>query len=225
MSFGAAKSLLDFPNWQFFSIALPYLHGGFTDEPLAVFEYELQASVKFCHHKFPRPIFRGMEAPNGDPAWNFVLWAVEADVWPRLENFLLSVVTTHTPTQAVYRIGAQNLLIADPLTPLAYMPSVPIVSFGVDSNRGMMAIDPASTEGAQLPLARLFKPRGQTRRFANLLLGHHDPVAANEILSPPRFPPVEPVVLRTTDLESQAPEKRAEYMQLIQRYRQELGRS
>ena len=228
MRFGAAHRLSEFPNFKFFSPALPYLHGGFTDEPLLVFMSELGREVKFLHRRFRRPLFCGMEAPAGDPAWNYVLWAVAIDVWRALDNFLLSVVTTHTPSHAVYRLGVQDVVIADPLEAeqllLSGQPTpFSVAVFGVDSNRGVMALDVPPTL-LSMPIARRHKPQGRTKRFANALFGMEDPLLANAILAEARepMPPAEPVVLRTKDFEALPPEKQAEYLALIQRYRKEI---
>lgn len=132
-------------RFAFFTPAIPYLWGRFSDQLLFHF-LELQGCrVDFFHMKFSRPLFQGMDAPNGDQDWNHVLWAVEQHFWKPFEDHILASVCTDSPQQIVIRYGAQDLLINDPLAVerqiiVTTACQVPVTVFGVRSNRGTVAI-------------------------------------------------------------------------------------
>jgi hypothetical protein len=185
--FGRAERLSDFAEeYQFFTPALLYLHGRFSDEPFAQFIDEYAPCLQLMHRQFQRPVFRGLTTPDGDEAWNHVLWAVEKPVWEELENFLLSVVMMDSPFNWVARVGAQDLTILDPLAAdrSAIIPNnlalIDIVALGVDGNKICVAMDPGTNPLMDPPKIKYHAPQPETVAFGNALFAGQNPLEARE---------------------------------------------
>lgn len=130
---------------RFFTPALPYLFGRFTDAVLADFLGQYKKPCPIAHRHFARPVFHGMTAPDGDGEWNHVLWCVEAEAYPALEAHLLSAVTVDHAHQTLYRIGAQDVTIPDPLALDRGSPAphaLDVVVFGVDASAAAYSVRP-----------------------------------------------------------------------------------
>src|SRR4051812_19370615 len=116
MEFGAAGSLAPFVvQYQFFTPALLYVYGRFNDRPIFDFAAQYAGSFRVYHRLFDHEIFRGMETPDGDPAWNRALWAIERSAWPAFEQWMLSITFSDAATRTVIRVGSQDVSAADPL--------------------------------------------------------------------------------------------------------------
>jgi len=181
---GAATRLADLAEeYAFFTPAVLYLHGGFTDAPLADL-LAARPAVRFFFRKFARPLFRGLKAPsNGNPDWNFALWAVERAHWPAVADWLVSLTFTYAQTREVAGVGQQELTIADPLAADrmgVYAPPPPVVvgAFGVNGSRGVAYL--AAGDGTVLRPPRLAfgPPSAEMAAFGKALYGGDDPVAA-----------------------------------------------
>lgn len=180
MEFGTADRLgLFVPQYQFFSIALPYLYGGFHDGLLAQFMSEYPQPVPFMHHRFHKPLFAGMEAAGSDGEWNHVLWALPREIWIAFEMFVVSLVLWQDLGErtGVIRYGAQDLEIVDPLYAdkgrAAFpVPMLPIVVLGVNGSRCCMATQkPANLDA--LPQARAFPPQDGAVKMAQAIHACH----------------------------------------------------
>lgn len=138
---GKAESLaalLD--EYVFFTPASMYLHGRFFDGPLIDMMWEVQRDIPLYHYKFNRQLFYGLEAKDGDPAWNYVLWAVRPDDFDAVRKFILSVTLSWANEKRIICYGEQAFRVLDPLVvakPLigTEMPTIPISAFGVNGNR------------------------------------------------------------------------------------------
>ena len=188
MRFGASEGLFAFKDqYKFFSPALLYVFGRFDDGPIMQFLIEGDPDLRIMFYRFARPIFKGLTTPDGDANWNFVLWGMDAKIWPAFENFLLSFVVTDTEHQCVFNIGAQDITIADPLTmdkqvilqPM--FPSIDIVMFGVDSNKYAVAMEPRD-DFMIPPCVKFHPPQPGTAAFAQALFSGVAPAAAREQL-------------------------------------------
>jgi len=193
MTFGRAERLGVFEQYRFFTPALLYLHGRLTDAHLLDFLRDVAGSCRLMFHKFDRPIFRGLQTPDGDKDWNHGLWAVEADAYPHLESFLLSLTLVDQRAKRVYRAGAQDVLVADPLhvdrrpALSAACPLLPIVAFGVNaSHRRVSLYWDDKAPAASLPILRYNPPDPDMVAFAkdvlveenlDAALGTPDPMA------------------------------------------------
>ena len=77
LNVGFAESLAAMTDYQFFTPAVLYLHGAFTDGPLIDFMFNEQRDIRLHYHVSRTKIFNGLEAPsNGNVLWNHALWAV-----------------------------------------------------------------------------------------------------------------------------------------------------
>ena len=178
--FGATvRTLAPFlEQYQFCTVAPLYLWGGLHDRVLVDFISTYGRSVEFYHHKFNLPIFRGLTAPNGDTAWNHVLWAIERVHWEPFEQHMLSAMLTDTPKQTIYRYGAQDLAVVDPLyleRQVVYgpvLPGIPIVALGVLSNRYQAAFDVLNGPG--LPELRFYVPDERCKMYAQAVFHEED---------------------------------------------------
>jgi len=185
MDFGTAENLSGFAvQYRFFSPALLYLFGFFTDHHLVDFLREQKHEVPIWMYTFDRPIFAGMEDRGNHSGWNHTLLAVTTDQWTALESFILSVAICDYSNKAVFRTGAQDINIADPLwvdrnsgllcpsTPL-----LPIVVFGVNGSAGCVALN----RHAHPPAACRFKPLAETVGFGRYVL-QDEPRLAHSVL-------------------------------------------
>jgi len=187
MKFGAAEGLYRFTDQvRFFTPALLYLHGRFTDEPLVQFCDEQDIDLQLMHRRFEQPIFQGLHTPDGDPDWNYVLWGVVDEHYERLENYMLSITLTDANSGWVSRVGAADLEIVDPLwldrnrliTPTA--PRIPAVAWGVDSTAGALSLEAPPGEVYELPRLKRHPPQPETLAFAEALRTGRNPLAARE---------------------------------------------
>jgi len=179
MDFGKADRLSVFGDYQFFTPAPLYLYGGLTDHVWVQFMQETNRVLHLMFHRFEYSIFRGLEAPNGDSDWNKVLWAVTRDEFETLESYLLSLVFMDQPNRRVHKIGAQDLLITDPLfvdkrklsDPNA--PPLSVVALGVNGNTRCIGFDP-NTQAPVLPRLQSFPPQEKIVKFADTLFSGLD---------------------------------------------------
>lgn len=172
MRFGQSERLGDFiGRYQFFSPALLYLYGRFTDEPFIQYMAEKNGNLKLMYRKFRHSLFRDMDTPDGDPDWNYVLWAVERDHWPDLERFLVSVMFFDHHDRWMMKVGSMDVSIIDPLGAdrnLGHpsVESVPIVILGVDGNRQCVAVEPREGNFFRPPCVKFHPPQKKTVKLA-----------------------------------------------------------
>lgn len=172
MSFGSAERLSQFPEYRFFTPALLYLYSRHTEQLLQQFADE-HTGCCYYHHHFKQPLFRGFSAPNGDLAWNFVLWAMDKPFYPAFERFMLSTVMVDRVMQRVYRIGVDDINIVDPLytdRQQVLRPSLPRLSitvYGVDGSGAAVAVE---TSTNQPPTLKIYPPQPRTVAFAKSVL-------------------------------------------------------
>lgn len=174
-------------RFAFFTPAILYLWGRF-DEALLFHFLELQGCrVDLFHTRFTRPLFQGLEAPNGDADWNRVLWAVERPFWKPLEDHLLAAVCTDRREKMVFRYASQDLTVADPLfldrclLAPPRVPVMPITAFGVKCNRYTVALEPGDSSFG-LPRLAWHPPDRQCQAYAKTIFEKHDESRAAELL-------------------------------------------
>lgn len=183
---GQANTLQGFDeDFAFFTPAILYLHGGFRDSPLADLILMTGTDVNFYYRKFNRPIFRGLEArSNGDPAWNFVLWAVRREHWQTVADWLVSITLTYSETGEVAGIGEQPLQIVDPLAVdrvVFYankLPTLSISAFGLNGSRFRSYFKPGDNMLMDQPSLVFDRPAEEMQVFASALYGGGNPVDA-----------------------------------------------
>lgn len=182
---GAAKGLTELlGEYAFFTPAPLYLYGRFVDAPLIDFAHATP-DARFYYKKFRRPIFRGLEAPsNGNPDWNFVLWAVRVQHWDAFADFLVSITLTYEDHRDVAGVGQQTLDVLDPLaTDLATVyssaiPLVPVHAFGINGSRFRVGLKAGRSPLMDPPAVRAYGPDDAMRVFAKALYGGDNPLNA-----------------------------------------------
>lgn len=181
---GRAKTLAELVDeYAFFTPAVLYLHGGFRDSPLADLCLVTGIDVRFYYHKFSRPVFTGLEAPsNGNPDWNFVLWAVQRDHWRLTADWLVSLTLSYAESCEAAGIGEQELVVADPLAAERVVvhrgdrPLVDVGAFGLNGSRFRAYLKPAPDLSP--PRLTFDRPDETMRTFADALYGGFNPVNA-----------------------------------------------
>jgi len=61
-----------------------------------------------------RPIVSGLNAPNGDPGWNHVLYAIELDHWDAYVEYVGTCAINHREQNTIWRVRTQDIQIFDP---------------------------------------------------------------------------------------------------------------
>jgi len=172
-------------EFAFFTPAVLYLAGGFTDAPLADFCRD-NPGVRFFHKKFDRPIFSGLSTPDGDRDWDSVLWAVRAAFARPLVDFLVSLTLLDDQARSVWGVGLQTLSVVDPLAAdnaLLYsrlLPPLTVKAFGVNGSRFRAGFVPAPRPTLP-PVLRRFGPDPKMQQFAAKLYAGENPMAADPL--------------------------------------------
>lgn len=155
-------------DYAFFTPAILYLRGGFTDGPLADFIAEVRRDVPFFFAKFSAPLFRGLESPDGNSAWNHGLFAVRRSDWDELSSWLLTLVLMNPVDRQCNAVAEQRLTVPD------RGGAAEVVAFAL---RGSAATWAFVQDGTLPRLARL-RPSAGTAAFADALLLGENPVDA-----------------------------------------------
>jgi len=178
----AADRLFQFQDrFVFFTIAIPYLWGGFRERVLIDFIASQQQPVGFYHKKFDRPLFRGLNAPNGDTDWNHVLWATEIENWEAFEAHICSTVLSSREQQTVVKYPAQELVMLDPLFAERHpvlpsqLPVVTIQAFAAKTNTHTVAFENDRPAVLQPPAVYTYDPDEELLRYAHALFTEEDP--------------------------------------------------
>jgi len=179
---GQARNLIGFESeFVFFTPAILYLHGGFRDAPFADLMYMSGTEIKLHYRNFAKPIFTGLEAHNGNPDWNYVLWAVQKEHWKTLSDWLVSITLSYSRLGEVAGIGEQSLDITDPLAEeriLVYhgqLRRTSVYAFGLNGSK-FKAYFKQSTEPHIRPKLVFADPAEDMRYFAAALHQGLNPV-------------------------------------------------
>ncbi len=225
MDFDGAESLDRFGSYQFFTPAPAYLFGRLTDRVLIDFldTYHGEGDPRLLYKLFDRNLFTGLQL-GYDESWNRVLWAMEKEAWKAFEPYLLSAVFVDSSEKQVYRFGAQDLLVPDPLAPLVTPQSsrIPVVLLGVNSTKFRVAAAPRTATGQSIVEVLRFPPDPRLDGLMRTIAACDNP---NELFdSLPPLPP--PVAVQTVykSIDTLDAEKRAGILKAIQDYRREFGR-
>jgi len=175
MDFGQADSLDSFSNYQFFTPAILYLLGGFQDQSWAQMMLDLDQDLTLMFHRFDRPVFSGITAPDGDKEWNYVLWATTQEEWQSIESYLLSMVFMDKPNRRMHKVGAQDVTVYDPLHLQKHrmlqppFPTTDVVVLGINGNHACIGMDPNQRTELGLPKLGRFPPQPKIIKFADTL--------------------------------------------------------
>lgn len=185
---GAARSLAELlGDWAFFTPAALYLHGRFRDAPLADFIYMVAPDCRFYYKKFRHQIFRGLETRNGDPDWNFVLWAVERRHMEQFAAWMVSLTLTYADDKSVAGVGEQQFQIVDPLAAeraAMWHPGVgtiPVTTFGLNGSRFKAGFVAGDSKLLDPPTLGFFTPDDAMREFRKALYEGENPIDARAL--------------------------------------------
>lgn len=126
-------------DMAFFTPAILYLYGGFTDAPFVDYMLGLGRDVRIFEHVFSKPVFVGLidAKAYSEYHWNYTLWAVDAPDAKGLGDHLCSVATADSKKKTFTRVGQQELVIPDPLArerDPANPQTLRITAFGLDGS-------------------------------------------------------------------------------------------
>lgn len=177
---------------EFFTPALLYLRGRFRDDLLHDYASTHNVDLAVYERSFVRPVFRGLEAADGNPYWNHTLWAARRGVWAGhdavhgLRDFLLTAKLTDSRRRVLYGIGVQRLAVLDPLfmDRCVVIPErVPVVSvwgFGVNGSHAAWAYRSDDARPWVPPEPVRLDPDPRMTRFARDVFGERNPYDALE---------------------------------------------
>ena len=123
---------------------------------------------------------------TGNKDWNHVLWGVVKDKYKALENYLLSVSFTAAAEGWLSRIGAQDVMILDPLAVdqaaivSLTAPRISIVVWGVDSSQGAVAVEMSPGAVFEMPRLKRHPPQPETVAEAKALNAGQNQLQARE---------------------------------------------
>lgn len=175
--FKNAGKLSDIPGYVWYTPAILYLWGRYTDINLSdiVQQYDLQ----IFWYRFDFPVFRGFTA-NGDPGWNHVLWAAKEEQWPKLVDAILESVQFDIPQKLLYQYALQQFTILDPLTMdrqriiQVRHPVQLVYGFAALSNVSQVAFDTRNITLQTCPPVVRFKPDSVHVRAAQRLFSREN---------------------------------------------------
>lgn len=160
IQFANAAMLSDIPGYVWYTPALLYLWGRFTEINLA--DIVARTQLRIYWFRFDQPIFSGL-SHNGDMTFDHLLWAAECEQWPKLVDAILETVQFDLHAKRVYHYATQEVQVVDPLAQdakritLAEMPQIAVNVFAVLTNEMQIAINNASQPFMRPAVAR-FRP-------------------------------------------------------------------
>jgi|688.fasta_scaffold29027_6 hypothetical protein len=161
IEFQRATRLADIPGYVWYSPALIYIWGRYSETNLA--DLVQQHDVKVFWYKFEKPVFRGLTV-GSDSAWDYTLWASSESDWPKIVDTILETVQFDIPRSRLYQYALQELEIYDPLSCDAKSivglntPTVLVKTFAVLSNELQYAYDTRKKGVVNQPAVASFKP-------------------------------------------------------------------
>lgn len=163
-------------DYAFYTTALLFTHGGWQTDPV---EDYLRQNPSCCPFRLdlPRPPFEGLDVGN-DPVWNYRIFLVLKEQWEGLQKFLMSLGGIDHARRQYNRMLPQLLPVPDWLalehkailpTPV---PSVGVVTFGIDGTDGCWVFEPVGGVPASYRVLRL-SPDPDTIKLGKAVLAHH----------------------------------------------------
>lgn len=177
-----ARTVWQFTDrYAFFSIAIPYLRGRFTERILVDLIETTGQPVHFLHAKFDKPIFIGLDLPNGDKDWNHVLWAVEHAFWGPLVDQMCAATVKDRSRKFLATYPMQELTIIDPLfadKAVIYPAELPVLKigcFGLKTNYETAYMATGDHPLTHPPRLATGEPYHQMRIMADAMFMDDDP--------------------------------------------------
>ena len=144
IGFGNYKAISAIDGYTWYTPALLYLWGRFTDINLA--DLMAKYDFKIYWYLFDKPIFNGLNFKE-DRSWNHLLWAAPNADWNNIVNGILETVQFDIPNKLLFQYALQSMDVYDPL----YVdkerlitnttPKVKVKAFAVLTNISQFAFD------------------------------------------------------------------------------------
>lgn len=170
-------------EYEFYSDALLYL--GVRLGPINPWADFLQAKgqdIQRISLNFGKPIFQGLNAPNGDRAWNHVLYGMPKEHWEKFLAFMGSLAFHDRELDLLTRLREQRIIVADPLYFEKAVilpdrcPTVAITAFVLDTNKGSTYFKTGDHPLLDLPrVVRSKQVFEDTEIFSTALKDEHAP--------------------------------------------------
>ena len=109
---GTLRSLAAADKYVWYTPALMYLWGRFSDTPLI--DITRRTNCPILWYRFDEPIFRGLEL-GPDNSWNYMLWACPREHWDGLVDGVLETAQFDLPKRLLYTYALQVTKVYDPL--------------------------------------------------------------------------------------------------------------
>lgn len=175
---GQSESLAAFirDGWVFFTPALLYLRGNFSDAILGEFVDE-NPGAEFCWYVSRWKLFSGLVTGTGDDKWNYALWAIERRFWNPFKLFLTTAALVDPGRRFVVRYGYNELTVPDPLAAdrrgmVLPNETVTVGAFGVDASDRIVAL----VQAMPYPKATVLPPGAAAVEFAEKLRTGKNPL-------------------------------------------------
>lgn len=170
VEFRGVRTLKSVERYVFYSPAMLYLWGRFSDTPLT--DILSRVDVPILWHRFEKPLFRGLVS-GLDASWNHVLWACPRDRWEEFSFAVIETAQVDTKRHVVYTYAVQEVTIYDPISidnAVIFRPNetdrIQVQIFAVVTNKHQIAFSP-TTKPHELPIATRFRPEGEFVRIAD----------------------------------------------------------
>lgn len=185
---GRATSLADLQTeYVFFTPALLYVLSIVDDRPLCDLMWELGRDIPIYFKKFTWPMFRRLETPDGDRAWNHALWAVRPEHWEYFLDFYCSIAIRNHDKKQLYRVAAQDVVVVDPVRVeakgllLGSAATVQVTALGVNGTKFVAAFEQWPDPMLDPPRLKFYPPDEKTRVFAKALAQGSNPHVAVDL--------------------------------------------
>ena len=152
--FSNVRSLAAVEKYVWYTPALVYLWGRFSDTPLTDIVQRVGSPVLW--YRFDKPFFEGLEAGQ-DTSWNHILWGCPRESWDKFVDAVLETAQFDLSRRILYTYALQETQIYDPLTvdrDRLFVPDrTPRIKVGV------FAVCTNKFQIAMSPNAQLHKPK------------------------------------------------------------------
>lgn len=164
---------------SFFTTAILHLRAGMDDGPFTDFGELLGRPPTIYHHRFDRPIFKGLSS-GGDGEWNHVLLGISKELWPSFVDFLLSIVLVDRPKRRYIGVGYHEVDVVDPALAdrrlLSETPQMLRVGvFGVNGNQERAYLKQSGDRRVNRPRLEVLDPDEEVVESADKLFSGKNP--------------------------------------------------
>jgi hypothetical protein len=113
IAFQNVKTLRAVEKYVFYTPAILYLWGRFSDTPLT--DILTHVDVPILWHRFDKPLFSGLATPL-DASWNQILWACPRDKWDAFSEAVLETAQLDLAAHTIYTYTLHTIDVFDPIS-------------------------------------------------------------------------------------------------------------